>query len=130
MSKHTKESTLAAWVCLTPINPLKHMTPVPYKATGSRYGACGVRIDGNPAFIDAVLSHLKDLLPGENGITRLELSRSAVQPTGGRVFANADTKAEVCYIRLHMRGGEAQHFSRYDRRLVAASERYAEALES
>jgi len=51
-------------------NPLKHMEAIPARARGSRYGACGIRIDGNPAFIDAVLSRLKPLLDGENCLTR------------------------------------------------------------
>ena len=92
------------------VNPLTHMTPIPYKAEGSRYGACGIRIDGNAEFIDAVLSNLKGLLDGENQVTRLELARNQVKPTSingsEKNFSNADRNAEVCYIRLHMRGSE------------------------
>ena len=91
-------------------NPLEHMRPIPYKSTGSRYGACGVRIDGSPAFVDAVLSNLKGLLDGENQVTRLELSRAAVDTVEingeTKSFANAAPGAEVCYIRLHVRGRE------------------------
>jgi hypothetical protein len=90
-------------------DPMPHMRVIPYKTEGSRYGACGVRIDGNPAFIDAVLSNLKALLAGENGVTRLELARHTVDGSGiGKALHNADTGAEVVYIRLHERGGEAQ----------------------
>jgi len=91
-------------------DPLPHFRPIPYKASGSTYGACGIRVDGNPAFIDAVLSRLKPLLAGENCVTRLGLSRRAVETTeiGGEVkgFVNRDEGAEVCYIRLHVRGNE------------------------
>jgi hypothetical protein len=106
-----KSETIAAWRALPPDqDPLEHMTPIPYKATGSRYGACGIRIDGNPAFIDAVLSRLQPLLDGENQVTRLELARSEVKPTEingeRRTFDLADQGGEVCYIRLHVRGHE------------------------
>ena len=93
-------------------NPLQHMTPIENKATGSRYGACGIRIDGNPDFIDAVLSNLKPLLAGENAETRLELARNDVKPTeiNGKVksYENADEDAQVCYVRLHARGHMAR----------------------
>jgi hypothetical protein len=85
------------------------MEPIAYKARGSRYGACGVRIDGTPEFIDAVLSNLKPLLAGENCTTRLELARAVVDGSGiGKVLDNAATHAECCYIRLHTRGHESQ----------------------
>jgi len=89
-------------------NPLDYMEPIPYKAEGSKYGACGIRIDGTPEFIDAVLGRLKDLLKGENSETRLDLSRRAVAPVeinGNRkTFENQALSAEVCYIRLCERG--------------------------
>ena len=105
-----KAEALARWRALQEgQDPLAVMTPIPYKSTGSSYGACGVRIDGNPAFIDAVLSCLKALIDGENTVTRLELSRQEVDgSTFGKAFHKADRGAEVCYIRLHMRGHEGQ----------------------
>lgn len=87
-------------------NPLKVMRPIPYKAEGSRYGACGIRIDGTPEFIDAVLSNLKALIDGENQVTRLELARKTVSVHGNKTAPNACPNAECCYIRLHMRGRE------------------------
>lgn len=107
----TKAEALQDWQDLTPgQDPLEHMRPIPYKAEGSRYGACGIRIDGDPAFIDAVLSNLKPLIHGENQVTRLELARSEVKPTEingqRRTFDLATGGAQVCYIRLHMRGHE------------------------
>ncbi len=106
----TKAATLAAWRNLAPNAPiLPHFEPVQYKARGSRYGACGIRIDGSPAFIDAVLSRLKDLIAGENAQTRLELARRPVDGSGiGKALPNAGLAAECCYIRLHTRGHEAQ----------------------
>lgn len=110
-------------------NPLAHMTPIPYKSRGSRYGACGIRIDGNPQFIDAVLSCLKPLIAGENHATRLELARHVADGSGiGKALPNADADAEVCYIRLHVRGGEAQMVSAmFDRSMDAATESWLSA---
>ena len=100
----TKHDALLHWRDLAPNqNPLPLMRPIAYKTTGSRYGACGIRIDGSPAFVDAVLSNLKPLLAGENMNTRLELSRAQVN-TGFKELPNAQPGAECCYIRLHVRG--------------------------
>ena len=103
-----KAEALAQWRDLPEgQDPLPHMLPIGYKTNGSRYGCCGVRIDGNPAFIDAVLSRLKPLLAGEGISTRLELARHPVKQSNGyKAGENADTDAEVCYIRLHQRGRE------------------------
>ena len=128
-----KADTLHHWKGLEKRNPLAKMTPIAYKARGSRYGACGIRIDGNPEFVDAVLSCLKELIAGENHMTRLELARSVVDGSGiGKVLENADhtgAPAEVCYIRLHMRGREAQMVGVYfDKHLAPATKEYANAL--
>lgn len=127
-----KKETLQHWEALTAgQNILKHMTPISYKSTGSSYGACGIRIDGNAEFIDAVLSRLKDLIDGENAVTRLELSRQKVNGAKlGKKFNKADKDAEVCYIRLHMRGRDAQHVNAlFDRQLAARAERFANQIE-
>lgn len=109
----TKSQALALWMELKPNqDPLPRMKKIKYQAAGSKYGTCGIRIDGTPEFIDAVLSNLKTLIFGECESTRLELSRSEVKPVeiqGKRkTFENSAHKAEVCYIRLHERGPEAQ----------------------
>jgi hypothetical protein len=130
----TKEQSLENWKGLPANqNPLQHMEPIAYKATGSKYGACGIRIDGSPEFIDAVLSCLKPLIDGENHATRLELSRSQVKPVeiDGKVksFQNAHTRNEVCYVRLHMRSKQGQAASAvFDRHLKGATTRYAKAI--
>jgi len=129
--KHTKRETLAAWRNMQPGQRiLPHFTPVPYKATGSRYGACGIRIDGNPQFIDAVLSNLKDVIDGENHVTRLELARHVVDGSGiGKQLQNADRQAEVVYIRLHVRGEQGAIASGFfDKHLDAPTERFAHAI--
>jgi hypothetical protein len=125
-----KSQSLEHWKGLAPDLPLlSKMVPIPYKATGSRYGACGVRIDGTPEFIDAVLSRLKELIDGENHITRLELARSVVDGSGiGKSLPNAADAAEVCYVRLHVRGSQGAAASAFfDRHLKGATERFAAA---
>lgn len=125
-----KQDSLKRWAALEPgQDPLLVMQPIPYKTEGSRYGCCGVRIDGPPEFVDAVLSNLKSLLAGENCVTRLELARSQVQRREGfNAGQNAASGAEVCYIRLHERGREGAMASAYDPRMRAATERYASVL--
>jgi hypothetical protein len=111
-------------------DPLPHMTPIPYKAQGSRYGACGIRIDGTPAFIDAVLSNLKTLIDGENNLTRLDLARTVVDGSKlGKAFHNAAEEAEVCYVRLHERGQEGKHASIFfDKHLHEATARHVAGM--
>lgn len=126
-----KSETLEAWRNMPAGQAiLPHFTPIPYKAKGSTYGACGIRIDGNPRFIDAVLSRLQDLIAGENHVTRLTLARNKVDGSGiGKALDNADTDAECCYIRLHMRGHEgaiASHF--FDRHLDGATKQFEAAI--
>lgn len=103
-----KKEALRRWQNLTPDQPiLPHFTPIAADARGSTYGACGIRISGNPEFIDAVLSRLKDLIAAEAGSTRLTLNRSQVKPTTvndqTKQWKNADTDAETCYIQIRER---------------------------
>lgn len=132
-----KADTLKHWQQLPAGQPiLPHMEAIPYKTKGSTYGACGIRIDGNPAFIDAVLSRIKDLIAGENHATRLTLSRAQVETRleikgNVKTFLNTADRAEVCYIRLHERGHEAQRASAFfDRDLDAPTLAFYAATES
>ena len=124
-----KSETLEAWRALEPNQPIMpYFTAIPYKASGSKYGACGIRIDGNPAFIDAVLSHLKELIEGECADTRLQLSRNAVDNRlAGHNFKNRESDAECCYIRLHERGNEGRIMYNIEHRRMSPS---AAVLES
>ena len=106
------------------------MAPIPYKASGSKYGTDSIRIGGSPEFIDAVMSNLKPILDGENHATRLTLSRAEVKPTEingeTRSFQNAAPGAEVVYIALNMRGDEGAMVSgMIDRNLDGATDRFA-----
>ena len=105
------------------------MAPIPYKATGSTYGACGVRIDGSPKFVDAVLSNLQSLLDGENNVTRLGLSRNPVDGKGlNKSFENRARGSEVCYIRLHVRGAQGAMVAGICHDHDAETQRYAESI--
>jgi len=131
-----KAQALKHWKNLPENAPiLPHMEPIPYKTKGSTYGACGIRIDGNPEFVDAVLSRLKDLIAGENHATRLNLARNTVQTKleiagKTKTFTNTADHAEVCYIRLHERGNEGKRASViFDRHLDDATGDFLAALD-
>ena len=107
-----KKKALQRWRDIPADQPiLPHFTPIAADAKGSTFGACGIRISGNPEFIDAVLSRLKDLLAAEAGSTRLTLSRQDVKPVAIKngetetikKWNNADTNAETCYIQIRER---------------------------
>lgn len=114
-----KQEALARWIKIEPDQPvMPHFTPIAADAHGSTFGACGIRISGNPAFIDAVLSRLKDLLEAESGTTRLVLSRQPVKPVSiqkgdgkavDKQWANAADDAEVCYVQIRERSGHTRH---------------------
>ena len=126
----TKKQALKRWSELEPgIDPLAVMAPIPYKATGSKYGADAVRITGSPEFVDAILSNLKSIIDGENHVTRLSFSRADVKPTEingeRRTFENASAGAQAVYIQLHMRGHEGVIASgMLDRDRDSATERF------
>ena len=125
-----KEEAIAKWKSTPAGLPiLKHFHPIPYKAEGSSYGACGIRIDGTPEFIDAVLSRLKDVIDGENHVTRLELARNKVDGSKlGKKFAKAAPNAEVCYVRLHVRGAQGVMASAvFYKHLNKATEKFEKA---
>ena len=107
-----KKEALRRWQNLEPDQEIiPHFTPIAADARGSTFGACGIRISGNPEFIDAVLSRLKDLLACEAGSTRLTLSRQPVKTVAiskgdsvvEKQWKNADTDAETCYIQVRER---------------------------
>ena len=126
-----KEEALKFWQTIPDNLPiLEHFDVIPYKATGSKYGACGIRIDGNPDFIRAVMSRLKDLIAGENHTTRLGLAWNVVDGSGiNKALPNAADQAECCYIRLYQRGREGAMASAiFDRHLDKAQETFDKAV--
>ena len=98
-----KAQILEHWRGLEP-NQRVGIEVVPYKHTGSTYDQDGIRLTGSKAFIDSILSRLKDLLDYEGDSTRLQLvykqsqDRETQQPINGY----------NCYIQVHERGREAQ----------------------
>lgn len=110
---HKKQEAMKIWRELPDNMDIKsRMRAIPYKATGSTYGAGGLRIDGDPEFIKAILSHLKPILDLEDNFNRLGLAWNDVKPTevqgNKKDFGNATQGAQVVYIRLHQRGKQAQ----------------------
>lgn len=101
----SKSQALNHWQGLQENQPV-NQDVIPYKHSGSTYGADGVRIEGSQEFIDSVLSRLKDLIAGENTQTRLGLNYQQVEAKPGK--PNAFAGNWVCYVKLHERGGEAQ----------------------
>lgn len=85
--------------------PALDPTPIAYKHSGSTYGHDGVRIEGSPQFINAVLSRLGDLLEMENSRTRIGI---AYQPVTGRPDKPNNGGDHVCYVKFHVRGSESQ----------------------
>ena len=129
----TKKEAMQQWDSLDPgQDPLAVMRPIPYKATGSKYGADAVRITGSPEFVDAVLSNLKTIMDGENHVTRLSFSRAEVKPTEingeTKQFENASAGAQAVYIQLHMRGHEGVIASAvFDKDRDGATERFEQS---
>ena len=103
-----KKEIMQHWGALEPNQPL-HPCPVQYKHEGSTYHCDGVRITGSRAWIDAVLSRLKDLLEFENTQTRLQLSYQEATDKEARLPMGT----YYCYVQIHQRGGEAQMVNAY-----------------
>jgi len=101
----SKSQALSHWQSL-PDNQAINQDVIPYKHSGSTYGADGIRVEGSQEFIDSVLSRLKDLIAGENTQTRLGLNYQQVEAKPGK--PNAFAGNWVCYVKLHERGHEAQ----------------------
>lgn len=75
--------------------------PVRYTHEGSTYAEDGVRITGSKAFVDSVLSRLKDLLRFESDETRLQVVyKKSMDRESGKTLASYN-----CYVQVHARGG-------------------------
>jgi len=124
----TKSQILSKWKVLKPVdNLLALMKPVDAKHKGKTFGLDGIRIDGSEEFVLSVLSRLKDLIAGENNVTRLQLSLNDCSKAEANF--NKGNGGYVCYIRLRTRtlqGAATSAF--FDRDLHKATEDYAEAL--
>lgn len=75
--------------------------PVRYTHEGSTYAEDGIRITGSKAFVDSVLSRLKDLLAYECEETRLQVVyKKSTDRESGKALTSYN-----CYIQVHGRGG-------------------------
>ncbi len=75
--------------------------PVRYSHEGSTYAEDGIRITGSKAFVDSVLSRLKDMLKFESDETRLQVVyKRSTDRESGKTIASYN-----CYIQVHERGG-------------------------
>ncbi len=94
-----KEQFLKHWTSLRRNRKL-HPRPVRYGHEGSTFAEDGIRITGSRAFVDSVLSRLRDLLVFENDDTRLQVvfKRSSDRENGKLL------SAWNCYIQVHQRG--------------------------
>ncbi len=95
-----KEPFLKHWSKLRPNQKLSPK-PVRYTHEGSTYAEDGVRITGSKAFVDSVLSRLKDLLQYEGEETRLQVVyKKSMDRECGKTLTSYN-----CYIQVHARGG-------------------------
>lgn len=75
--------------------------PVRYTHEGSTYAEDGIRITGSKAFVDSVLSRLKDLLKFEGDGTRLQVVyKKSTDRESGKMLTSYN-----CYVQVHARGG-------------------------
>ncbi len=75
--------------------------PVRYTHAGSTYAEDGIRITGSRAFVDSVLSRLKDLLGYEGDGTRLQVAyKRSTDRDSGKTLTSYN-----CYVQVHERGG-------------------------
>jgi hypothetical protein len=95
-----KKPFLKHWSKLKPDQKL-NPKPVRYGHEGSTYAEDGIRITGSKAFVDSVLSRLKDLLAYESGETRLQaVYKRSTDRESGKTISSYN-----CYVQVHARGG-------------------------
>ncbi len=94
-----KEQFLKHWGSIRKNQKLQPK-PVPYSHEGSTYEQDGIRVTGSRAFVDSVLSRLKDLLVHENDETRLHVvyQQSSDRESGKQL------RSWNCYLQVHQRG--------------------------
>ncbi len=95
-----KKPFLKHWASLRK-NQKLNPKPVRYTHEGSTYAEDGIRITGSRAFVDSVLSRLKDLLKLESDGTRLQVVyQRSTDRDSGRPLSSYN-----CYVQVHERGG-------------------------
>ena len=95
-----KKPFLKHWATLR-ANQKLSPKPVRYSHEGSTYAEDGIRITGSKAFVDSVLSRLKDLLAYESDESRLQVVyKRSMDRESGKTIASYN-----CYVQVHARGG-------------------------
>ncbi len=95
-----KKPFLKHWSKLRANQKLKPK-PVRYTHEGSTYAEDGIRITGSRAFVDSVLSRMKDLLAYESDGTRLQaVYKRSTDRESGKTISSYN-----CYVQVHARGG-------------------------
>jgi hypothetical protein len=95
-----KKPFLKHWAKLR-VNQKLAPKPVRYTHEGSTYAEDGIRITGSKAFVDSVLSRLKDLLRFESDETRLQVVyKKSTDRESGKTLTSYN-----CYVQVHARGG-------------------------
>lgn len=69
--KASKDQIVQHWKNITPGLPMSQLRIIPQGHKGPTFSFDGLRINGSPEFIDAVLSRIKELVNYEGGGTRL-----------------------------------------------------------
>lgn len=93
--KAKKSDVLNFWRNLKPNMPIS-MSPVSELHKGTRFRQDGIRITGNPNFINSVLSRIQDIMSFENNGIRLDVEYRQIEST-----TDTDQKPEfVFYVHL------------------------------
>lgn len=71
--KASKPEIIQHWKAITPGLPMSQLRIIPQGFKGKTFSFDGMRINGSPEFIDAILSRIKELVAYEGGGTRLNV---------------------------------------------------------
>lgn len=93
--KAKRADVIEHWKELQANMPLA-ITPVSDEHKGTRFNTDGLRVTGSPAFINSVISRLKDFLAYENGGNKLDVEYRQVENKEGYV----GPPAYVFYLHL------------------------------
>lgn len=100
--KISKDQIIKNWQSINPETPIA-LTPISKDHKGSTYGEDGIRITGNPQFINSVLGKIKPLLNYETPTTKLVLSYRETQ-SPSQVERGNLKKSYVFYVQVKERG--------------------------
>lgn len=95
--KAKKADVLQFWKNLRPNMPIQ-MEPVPETHEGTRFRSDGLRITGSPAFINSVLSRVKDIIQMESDTVRLDVEYREIENQEGDTVPSS--KEYVFYAHL------------------------------